>query len=299
MLEPVKTYLSTLQNYLCETLAKTDQEAYFHEDPWLHSQGGGGTTRILSEGALFEQAGVNFSHIHGTSLPSVATAQRPELIGSCFEATGLSLVIHPRNPYVPTCHTNLRFFIAHPPNQPPIWWFGGGLDLTPYYPFIEDVRHWHRTAQAACEPFGKDVYPRYKEWCDQYFFLKHRNELRGVGGLFFDDLNQWDFATCFAFLRSVGDHFWPAYLPIVARRRTLPYGDRERDFQLYRRGRYVEFNLVHDRGTLFGLQTGGRVESVLMSLPPLVKWRYNWQPAPNSPEAQLAAFLKPQTWVER
>ncbi len=299
LIEPVKSYLLELQERICKELAKEDGQGQFDTDAWQREEGGGGQSRVLSHGAVFEQAGVNFSHVYGTTLPAAATAQRPELAGRPFQAMGVSLVIHPLNPYVPTSHANVRFFIAAEKEQsPPIWWFGGGFDLTPYYGFEKDVVHWHRTAKAACDPFGKDIYVRYKEWCDKYFFLKHRNEPRGVGGLFFDDLNHWDFETCFAFMQSIGDHYLPAYLPIVSQRKSIPYTERERDFQLYRRGRYVEFNLVYDRGTLFGLQSGGRTESILMSLPPLVKWRYNWQPKSNSPEARLyEVFLKPKAWV--
>ena len=247
---------------------------------------------------MFEKAGINFSHVHGGQLPASATAQRPELAGRSFEALGVSLVIHPRNPYIPTSHANVRFFIAQKENAAPVWWFGGGFDLTPYYGFEEDAVHWHQTARQACDPFGTDTYPRYKKWCDDYFYLKHRAEPRGIGGLFFDDLNEPDFENSFAFMRSVGDHYIPAYTPIVEKRRDHPYGERERDFQLYRRGRYVEFNLVYDRGTLFGLQTGGRTESILMSLPPVVKWRYDWQPEAGSPEAELYdKFLKPGDWI--
>jgi coproporphyrinogen III oxidase len=254
---------------------------------------------VLSEEAVFEQAGVGFSHVHGPGLPPSATAQRPELAGRSFEALGVSLVFHPRNPYVPTTHMNVRFFLAEKPEAEPVWWFGGGFDLTPYYGFEEDAVHWHRTAQAACEPFGAEVYPRFKTWCDEYFYLKHRGEPRGIGGIFFDDLNERGFEESFALQRSVGDHLLPAYLPILRRRKDTPYGERERDFQLYRRGRYVEFNLVWDRGTLFGLQSGGRTESILMSLPPLVRWRYNWNPEPGSPEARLyEEFLRPRDWTE-
>ena len=253
---------------------------------------------MLAEGAVFEQAGVNFSHVFGTDLPASATAHRPELAGRSFQALGVSLVIHPRNPYAPTSHANVRFFMAEKPGAEPVWWFGGGFDLTPYYGFEEDCVHWHKTAKAACDPFGADYYPRFKKWCDEYFLLKHRNEPRGIGGLFFDDLNEKSFNHCFGFLKSVGDHYVPAYLPIVQKRKATPFGERERDFQLYRRGRYVEFNLVYDRGTLFGLQSGGRTESILMSLPPLVKWRYDWKPAPGTPEAKLyEIFLKPRDWV--
>jgi len=297
-IEPVKAYLLTLQDRLCTAFAEEDGQTQFHQDEWQRESGGGGRSRVLNQGAVFEQAGINFSHVHGATLPSAATAQQPELAGCRYQAMGVSLVLHPLNPYVPTSHANIRFFIAEKENQNPIWWFGGGFDLTPYYGFEEDVIHWHRTAKAACDPFGENVYAHYKEWCDRYFFLKHRNEPRGVGGLFFDDLNEWDFDTCFAFMQSVGDHYLPAYLPIVTKRKATPYGERERDFQLYRRGRYVEFNLVYDRGTLFGLQSGGRTESILMSLPPLVTWRYNWQPQPGTPEARLYdVFLQPKAWV--
>ncbi len=294
----VRQYLLDLQQHIAAELERTDGRARFHEDTWERPQGGGGRSRVLMEGALFEQAGINFSHVSGDALPPSATAQRPDLAGRTFQALGVSLVLHPCNPYVPTTHANVRFFLAEKPDTAPVWWFGGGFDLTPYYGFEADARHWHMTARAACTPFGADVYPRYKQWCDEYFFLKHRNEPRGIGGLFFDDLNASGFAHSFGFMRSVAEHFLPAYLPIVERRRALPYGERERDFQLYRRGRYVEFNLVYDRGTLFGLQSGGRTESVLMSLPPLVKWRYDWRPEPGTPEAELyEKFLRPQEWA--
>ncbi|MGD9000376.1 MAG: oxygen-dependent coproporphyrinogen oxidase [Granulosicoccaceae bacterium] len=287
-----------MQDRICTAIEEEDGGVRFAEDNWQREQGGGGRTRVLTNGKVFEQAGINFSHVFGDSLPASATAQRPELAGRSFQAMGVSLVIHPHNPYVPTSHANVRFFIAEKDGEAPIWWFGGGFDLTPYYPFREDVIHWHETAKAACDPFGADIYPRYKKWCDEYFFLKHRNETRGVGGLFFDDLNEPGFEQSFAFMRSVGDHYIPAYQPIVSRRKDIPYSDRERDFQLYRRGRYVEFNLVFDRGTLFGLQTGGRTESILMSLPPLVKWRYNWSPEPGSPEADLYDnYLQPHDWI--
>ncbi|MBI5450402.1 MAG: oxygen-dependent coproporphyrinogen oxidase [Gammaproteobacteria bacterium] len=295
----VKAYLMRLQDTVCAALQAEDGGAPFIEDSWTRPEGGGGRSRILNNGQAFEQAGVNFSHVTGDKLPPSATAQRPELAGRRFEAMGVSLVIHPHNPYVPTSHANVRFFIASKEGSDPIWWFGGGFDLTPYYAFREDVEHWHRVARAACAPFGADIYPRYKQWCDDYFFLKHRNEPRGVGGLFFDDLNEGGFKQCFAVMRSIGDHYLEAYRPIVARRKALAYGERERDFQLYRRGRYVEFNLIYDRGTLFGLQSGGRTESILMSLPPLVKWRYNWQPAAGSREAELyEVYLKPRDWLQ-
>jgi coproporphyrinogen III oxidase len=294
----VRDYLLGLQERITSELADEDGAAAFREDSWERAEGGGGQSRVLADGAVFEQAGVNFSHVTGAGLPASATASRPELAGRGFEALGVSLVIHPKNPYVPTSHANVRFFIATKPDAEPIWWFGGGFDLTPYYGFEDDAIHWHQVAREACVPFGDDVYPRYKKWCDEYFFLKHRGEPRGIGGLFFDDLNEWGFDKSFAFMQSVGDHYLPAYRPIVARRKDTPYGERERDFQLYRRGRYVEFNLIYDRGTLFGLQSGGRTESILMSLPPLVKWRYNWQPEPGSEEARLYSdFLRPRDWL--
>jgi len=299
-IQAVKDYLLGLQDSICKALEQEDGGGRFLEDAWDRPQGGGGRSRVLTDGMVFEQAGVNFSHVFGDRLPASATAHRPELAGRHWQAMGVSLVIHPRNPYAPTSHANVRFFIAEKEGADPIWWFGGGFDLTPYYGFEQDAIHWHRTASEACAPFGTDVYPRFKQWCDDYFFLKHRNEPRGIGGLFFDDLNEWEFERCFAFLRSVGDHYITAYRPIVTRRKDTPYGERERDFQLYRRGRYVEFNLVYDRGTLFGLQSGGRTESILMSLPPLVKWRYNWQPQPDTPEAELyAVYLKPQDWLAK
>jgi coproporphyrinogen III oxidase len=302
-IQRVRDYLLALQDRVSPVLEREDGGAGFQEDAWERpttSTGlrGSGRTRVLSEGAVFEQAGINFSQVQGDQLPPSATAHRPELAGCCFRALGVSLVVHPRNPYIPTAHANVRFFLAERPDAEPVWWFGGGFDLTPYYGFEEDCIHWHRTARMACEPFGPEVYPRYKRWCDEYFFLQHRNETRGIGGLFFDDLSDWGFERCLAFMQSVGDHYLPAYLPIVRRRRTLPYGARERGFQLYRRGRYVEFNLVYDRGTLFGLQSGGRTESILMSLPPRVAWRYNWRPEPGSPEARLGeVFLKPRDWL--
>ncbi|HED52163.1 MAG TPA: oxygen-dependent coproporphyrinogen oxidase [Gammaproteobacteria bacterium] len=294
----VEEYLTDLQNRICTALQHFEPDTPFHEDSWVRDEGGGGRSRVLEDGAVFEKAGINFSHVHGGELPASATAHRPELAGRRFEALGVSLVIHPRNPYIPTSHANVRFFMAEKKGAAPVWWFGGGFDMTPYYGFEEDAAHWHQTARNACEPFGDDLYPRLKQWCDEYFYLKHRNEPRGIGGLFFDDYNAPGFADSFAFMRSVGDHYVPAYVPVVEKRKDLPYGKRERDFQLYRRGRYVEFNLVYDRGTLFGLQTGGRTESILMSLPPLVKWRYDWQPEPGSAEAALyETFLKPRDWV--
>lgn len=295
--DAVLAYLRELQDRICAALEEVDGRARFQRDQWQRPEGGGGESRILRNGAVFEQAGVNFSHVMGAKLPASATAQRPELADASWIATGVSLVVHPLNPYVPTTHANVRFFSAVKQSSA-AWWFGGGFDLTPCYPFEEDVLHWHQTAQEACAPFGEDVYARHKDWCDRYFFLKHRNETRGVGGLFFDDLHEWGFERCFAYQRSVGDHFLRAYLPIVARRKDISFGERERQFQLYRRGRYVEFNLVYDRGTSFGLQSGGRTESILMSLPPLVRWEYNWQPAPGTPEALLYTdFLRPRDWL--
>ncbi|MGD7036427.1 oxygen-dependent coproporphyrinogen oxidase [Methylotuvimicrobium buryatense] len=297
-IENVKSFLLDLQNRICAALESQEPNARFIEDDWQRPEGGGGKTRVLSNGHVIEQGGVNFSHVFGNQLPASATAARPELTNRRFQAMGVSLVIHPRNPYVPTSHANVRFFVAEKPGEEPIWWFGGGFDLTPFYPFYEDVQHWHRTARLACEPFGKEVYPRYKKWCDEYFYLKHRGETRGAGGLFFDDLNEWGFERCFAFMQSIGNHYIDAYVPIIEKRKNTPYGEREREFQLYRRGRYVEFNLVYDRGTLFGLQSGGRTESILMSMPPVANWRYNWQPEPGSPEAELyERYLKPQDWL--
>lgn len=295
----VKSYLLALQDRICAELESEDGGGAFREGHWTREGGGGGRSRVISDGAVFEKGGVNFSHVHGVGLPPAATAARPELVGRSFEAMGVSLVMHPRNPYVPTSHANVRFFLAEKPDETPVWWFGGGYDLTPYYGNEDDCRHWHRVAQAACEPYGETLYPRFKNWCDQYFFIRHRDEPRGVGGLFFDDFNELGFDRSFAFLRAIGDSYTNAYRPIVARRKTLSYGERERQFQLYRRGRYVEFNLVYDRGTLFGLQTGGRTESILMSLPPLVRWDYDWQPVAGGPEAELQAiYLKPRDWVK-
>ncbi len=297
-IEVVKEYLLKLQDTICDTLSEEDGKQTFIEDAWEREQGGGGRTRVLTNGAVFEQAGVNFSHVYGNKLPASATAARPELEGRDFQAVGVSLVIHPHNPHIPTSHANVRFFIAEKENAEPVWWFGGGFDLTPYYPVKEDVVHWHKTAKAACDPFGDTVYDKYKKWCDDYFYLKHRDETRGVGGLFFDDLNEWGFEKSFEFMRSVGNSYVSAYRPIVNKNKIKAYNDAERDFQLYRRGRYVEYNLVYDRGTLFGLQTGGRTESILMSLPPLVKWKYNWQPQAGSKEADLYDnYLKPQKWL--
>ncbi|MEZ5509880.1 MAG: oxygen-dependent coproporphyrinogen oxidase [Gammaproteobacteria bacterium] len=298
-LNAVKTYLLALQDDICRQLEAEERGGQrFLEDSWTREAGGGGRSRVLEGGEVFEKAGVNFSHVYGEGLPKSATAHRPELEGRSFQAMGVSLVIHPRNPMVPTSHANVRFFIAEKDGADPVWWFGGGFDLTPYYGNQEDCVHWHQTAKDACDPFGADVYPRYKQWCDEYFFLKHRNETRGVGGLFFDDLNHWEYEKCFAFMRSVGDAYIRAYRPVVQRRKDLPYTEQQRDFQLYRRGRYVEFNLVYDRGTLFGLQTGGRTESILMSLPALVSWKYNWHPEPGSAEAKLHTdFLGARDWL--
>jgi coproporphyrinogen III oxidase len=293
----IKTYLLRLQDQICNGLEQEDGST-FVEDAWDRETGGGGITRILEGGPVFEKAGVNFSHVFGGQLPASATETRPELAGRSFQALGLSLVIHPRNPYVPTSHANLRFFMAEKAGEAPVWWFGGGYDLTPYYPFEQDVIEWHLNARNTCLPFGEEVYPKFKAWCDNYFFLPHRNEARGVGGLFFDDLNEWGYERCFEFIQSIGDSYLPGYLPIVQRRRDTPYGEHEVAFQHYRRGRYVEFNLVYDRGTLFGLQSGGRTESILMSLPPQVDWHYNWQPEPGSPEAELYEYyLKPREWI--
>jgi coproporphyrinogen III oxidase len=297
-IDAVRNYLSGLQKTICSGLEKADAKQHFEIDNWQRESGGGGSTRVLSNGAVFEQAGVNFSEVYGDNLPGSATAHRPELAGRNFRAMGVSLVIHPHNPYIPTSHANVRFFVAEKPDSEPVWWFGGGFDLTPYYGNKEDCQHWHLTARQACEGFGDETYDRYKQWCDEYFFLKHRNEPRGIGGLFFDDLNSPDFDSAFAFMQSVGNHYLPAYIPIVENRKGTPYGQREKDFQLYRRGRYVEFNLVYDRGTLFGLQSGGRTESILMSLPPVVNWKYNYQPESGSPEAELyETYLKPKDWI--
>lgn len=294
----VKAYLLELQDRICAALEAEDGGAAFVEDSWEREGGGGGRSRVLNEGAVIEKGGVNFSHVFGSQMPPSATASRPELAGRSFEAMGVSLVIHPKNPYVPTSHANVRFFIAEKEGEEPVWWFGGGYDLTPYYGNEEDCRYWHQTAKEACAPFGDNLYPRLKKWCDDYFYLKHRDESRGVGGLFFDDFNELGFEQSFAFMRSVGDSYVKAYQPIVAKRKGMTYGERERDFQLYRRGRYVEFNLVYDRGTLFGLQTGGRTESILMSLPPLVRWEYDWHPEAGTAEAELYDnYLQPREWV--
>jgi coproporphyrinogen III oxidase len=298
-LAEIKNYLLDLQQCIVTCLTAIDGAA-FRADTWQRPEGGGGVSRVIEDGGVFERGGVNFSHVMGKILPPSATAARPELAGRQWDALGVSLVLHPRNPYAPTVHMNVRFFIAHAPTPTvePAWWFGGGMDLTPYYGFEEDAVHFHGTCRAALQPFGADRHTRYKQWCDEYFYLKHRQEPRGIGGIFFDDLNAPDFATCFSLQQSVGNHFLDAYAPILERRKDMPYGERERDWQAYRRGRYVEFNLVWDRGTLFGLQSGGRTESILMSLPPVVKWRYDWQPAPDSAEAALCRdFLIGKNWL--
>jgi coproporphyrinogen III oxidase len=293
----VKDYLQGLQQRIVAAMATLDGEP-FREERWSRPEGGGGVSRIIEEGRLFERGGVNFSHVQGSGLPPSASASRPELAGRAWEAMGVSLVLHPRNPYCPTVHMNVRFFVATRKDAEPVWWFGGGMDLTPYYGFAEDARHFHRSCKLALDRFGAERHPQFKAWCDRYFFLKHRNEPRGIGGIFFDDLAQPDFDTCYALTQSVGNHFIDAYQPIILLRKDLPYGERERDFQAYRRGRYVEFNLVYDRGTLFGLQSGGRTEAILMSLPPVVKWRYDWKPEPGSAEAALyAEFLIAKDWV--
>lgn len=299
-LSAIEHYLLDLQQRLCTTLSQIDGKA-FDEQTWQRPGGGGGCARVLSDGAMLEKAGVNFSHIQGQNLPQGATSKRPELAGRAFQALGVSAVIHPRNPYVPSTHVNVRFFRVEPAPAgagQALWWFGGGFDLTPYYPFYEDCVYWHRQAKAACDAFDQALYPRLKQACDAYFYLPHRQEARGIGGIFFDDFNPWDIERCFAFMCRVGEQFQAAYLPILKSRKDLAYGERERHFQLYRRGRYVEFNLVQDRGTLFGLQSGGRIESILMSLPPLVRWDYDWQPEPGSPEAELyESYLLPRDWV--
>ncbi len=295
-IERVNRYLTGLQNRICSELEQLDGKQQFARDPWERPGGGGGESRVLTGGKVFEQAGVGYSHVFGDQMPPSATKHRPDLAGARFEAAGVSLVVHPQNPYVPTTHANFRFFTAG--DDDPVWWFGGGFDLTPYYPFLDDVVHWHQVAKQACDPFGDDLYARYKKWCDDYFYLKHRGETRGVGGLFFDDINDAGFEKSFEFLQAVGDSFIAAYKPIVKRRQAHPFGDRQREFQLYRRGRYVEFNLIYDRGTLFGLQSGGRTESILMSLPPRVRWQYNWAPEPGSAEEKLYRdYLRPRDWL--
>jgi coproporphyrinogen III oxidase len=292
----VRVYLESLQERITAAVESLET-ARFRRDPWQRPGGGGGESRVLSGGDVFERAGVSISHVFGDQLPQSASNLRPEIAGAGFEAMGLSLVFHPRNPFVPTTHCNVRFLLAAPAGRVPVWWFGGGFDLTPYYPFEDDVLHWHRSAQSACAPFGADLYSKYKQWCDRYFFLPHRDETRGVGGLFFDDLSEGGFARCFSFMKSVGDHFLPAFMPIVERRKLEAWGERERNFQLYRRGRYVEFNLLHDRGTLFGLQSRGRTESILMSMPPLARWDYDWHPEPGSRESRLYEFLRPRDYL--
>ncbi len=294
----VLSYLKSLQNDICASLEGADGSAAFTSDTWQRDEGGGGESRVIANGSVIEKGGVNFSHVKGASMPGSATAQRPELEGCSFEAMGVSLVIHPQNPFVPTSHANVRFFIAEREGCEPLWWFGGGYDLTPYYGFDEDCMHWHSTAQKACLPFGEDIYARFKHWCDDYFYLKHRDEQRGIGGLFFDDLNELGFDQSFALMRAIGSSYIDAYLPIIERRKSTAFSHAHREFQLYRRGRYAEFNLIYDRGTLFGLQTGGRTESILMSLPPLVRWEYNWQPEPGTAEAELySRYLQPRDWV--
>lgn len=295
----VKQFLLGLQNQICRMLEGEDGSATFREDAWEHKGGGGGLSRVLANGKVIEKAGVNFSHVQGLELPQAATLRRPELANSTFQALGISVVVHPLNPYIPTAHFNVRFILVEKTGQAPFWWFGGGFDLTPYYGFDEDCIHWHQMAKNACDPFGPGVYAKYKKWADDYFYLKHRNEPRGIGGLFYDDLNEWGFEQCFAFMRSVGEHFIKAYQPIIAKRKQSAYGQQQRDFQMYRRGRYVEFNLLYDRGTLFGLQSGGRTESILMSLPPSVTWRYDWRPEKGTPEEKLYSdYLKPKEWVD-
>jgi coproporphyrinogen III oxidase len=296
--DAVKNYLLLLQNSICESFEKIEPNKKFIEDTWVREEGGGGRSRVLVDGEVIEKGGVNFSHVYGSKMPASATAHRPELAGRSFEAMGVSLVIHPNNPYVPTSHMNVRFFVAEKDGEDPVWWFGGGYDLTPFYGNKDDCTHWHKTAKAACDSFDTDFYPRFKKWCDEYFYLKHRDEARGIGGLFFDDFNELGFKKSFDFLQSIGDSFVTAYIPIINNRFKINYGERERQFQLYRRGRYVEFNLVFDRGTLFGLQTGGRTESILMSLPPLVRWEYDYQPQAGSQEASLTdEFLPIQDWI--
>lgn len=294
----VKTQWLHVQDALCALFSTLDPAAVWQQDDWTRTEGGGGRTRVLSQGDIFEKGGVNFSHVYGATLPASASAHRPELAGASFEALGVSIVIHPHNPYVPTSHANIRFFMATPPSGEPVFWFGGGFDLTPYYGFDEDCRAWHRHAKAVCEPYGVDVYPQFKAWCDQYFYLKHRQEQRGIGGIFFDDLSSWGFDACFQFTQAVGDTYGKAYADVVSRRCHTPYGEKEKAFQLFRRGRYVEFNLIYDRGTLFGLQSGGRAESILMSLPPEVQWLYDYKPEPGTKEAELTDYyLVPRDWV--
>jgi len=298
-IEQVIEFLKSLQDNICSALEQADGKGKFVEDNWQREEGGGGRTRVLTNGDVIEQGGVNFSLVSGNKLPPSATAHRPELAGRTWRACGVSLVIHPKNPFIPTSHANVRFFVAEKEGEAPVWWFGGGFDLTPFYPFKEDVIHWHQTAQALCQPFGEDVYQAHKKWCDDYFYLKHRNETRGVGGLFFDDLNHWSFEQCFDYIKAVGQGFIDAYVPIMNKRKDTEYSEQQRQFQLYRRGRYVEFNLVFDRGTLFGLQSGGRTESILMSMPPLARWEYNYNPEEGSLESQLQHYLTPQDWLAK
>lgn len=297
-IEQVITFLKSLQDNICTELEIADGSGQFVEDNWTRAEGGGGRSRVLSNGTVIEQGGVNFSVVSGSKLPPSATAHRPELAGRTWQACGVSLVIHPKNPFIPTSHANVRFFIAEKEGEDPVWWFGGGFDLTPFYPFKDDVIHWHQTAKNLCDPFGESVYQEHKKWCDEYFYLKHRDETRGVGGLFFDDLNHWSFEQCLNYIKAVGQGFIDAYIPIINKRKNIPYQESHRQFQLYRRGRYVEFNLVFDRGTLFGLQSGGRTESILMSMPPLARWQYNYQPEEASEEAKLAEYLVPRDWLE-
>lgn len=295
----VKTYFLNLQDSICQAFEKEEKQKKFFEESWQRIEGGGGRTRVIENGQVIERGGINFSHVFGNNLPPSASARKPELAGRRFQALGVSLVIHPKNPYVPTTHLNVRFFCAEKPKEKPVWWFGGGFDLTPYYGFEEDCIHWHEVAKEVCEPFGETIYPRYKKWCDEYFYLKHRNEPRGIGGIFFDDLNEWGFDQSFAFTQRVGNYFLQAYLPILQKRKNIPYAERERDFQSYRRSRYVEFNLIYDRGTLFGLQSGGRTESILVSMPPLAQWRYHWQPMAGTPEAELYKnYLIEKDWIK-
>ncbi|MFA5240986.1 MAG: oxygen-dependent coproporphyrinogen oxidase [Sulfuricella sp.] len=295
--QQVNDYLLRLQSSIVERLEQVDGKS-FRRDSWVRPEGGGGSSCVLEEGRVLERGGVNFSHVLGPSLPPSASAHRPELAGRSFEAMGVSLVLHPRNPHAPTVHMNVRCFVARKDGTDPVWWFGGGMDLTPYYGYEDDAVHFHQSCFDALQPFGGAHYPHFKKWCDDYFYLRHRQEPRGIGGIFFDDFSEQDFAFSFGLVQSVGDHFLPAYIPILERRKDLPYGERERDFQAYRRGRYVEFNLVFDRGTLFGLQSGGRTESILMSLPPIVKWRYDWQPEAGTAEARLYSdFLIGRDWL--
>ncbi len=293
----VVEFLKGLQDQICGALEQADGEAKFVEDNWIRAEGGGGRTRVITNGNVIEQGGVNFSLVSGDKLPPSASVHRPELAGRTWKACGVSLVIHPKNPYIPTSHANVRFFIAEKEGEEPVWWFGGGFDLTPFYAFEEDIIHWHQTAKNLCQPFDGSIYQAHKEWCDDYFYLKHRDETRGVGGLFFDDLNKWDFDKCFDYIKAVGAGFIDAYVPIIEKRKNIEYGERERQFQLYRRGRYVEFNLVFDRGTLFGLQSGGRTESILMSMPPLARWEYNYKAEASSEEYKLNQYLVPRSWV--